>query len=116
MPDATHVWQNTPHTGEWRLILDIMVASVGLQLWISAQGFEEISHYTHFVLYPWILGLTGRTPESSGMCASSFSAIYPMAKAMRVTTKMVWKEEDWLEITYLHGRMTWRLSHLRATA
>jgi hypothetical protein len=54
-----------------------------------------------------------RTPESTGICCQSFSAIAPMKLAMMYTDKMEWEKNDYFDIVCPHGYVTYRLSRAK---
>ncbi len=54
-----------------------------------------------------------RTPQTPGMCGRAFSAIHPMALAMRFSEKMFWEnEQGMVEVTCPDGYVRYRLSRI----
>ncbi len=57
--------------------------------------------------------LSGRTPDSKGICFQALSALSPMKLAMSLTDKMDWETKDYFDVVCPHGFVTYRLSRLK---
>ncbi|MBY9005603.1 MAG: hypothetical protein KGD63_02495 [Candidatus Lokiarchaeota archaeon] len=56
--------------------------------------------------------LGARTPNGDGICSSALTAIQPWGHSMMLTDKMDWEQNDYFDVTCLHGYVKFRLSRI----